>query len=212
MINYDRGLSTKLIIAWKQYTHVIFIMQSSFNTVSMPKENVQGATVLSHTETTDLLNSKFDKIMLVPRPKTNHALDYLTHGNDMGKKNSSASGMNELKAFIVPFPRKAFLTEQTNIKEKKNFTEFGIEEDPVDPIPSIPALSLVFIGMISIRRMLKKIRVKVLHRHQHGRNDEVMMECKDFSMDDIAYSAAPLHFDYGSIATPWSGDLDKFDV
>ncbi len=81
----------------------------------------------------------------------------------------------------------------------------GTSERQDEPKPFVFLVSLIFVSAGIFRKIGKKkcrrLRINVEKDHEWAVNTS-----------DILYSATPSNVNYGSFSSPWSGDLDKFDV
>lgn len=114
----------------------------------------------------------------------------------------------EVTSLRVQFPLGSEVPMESKQKgnDQSRRTETGTENQESKPLFSLMPIFCFVCAVVSMRKTVSKI-------YQDRQIKKIMKEIMEQDDTyDIAYAACPTNFDNGSIYSPWTGDLNKFDV
>lgn len=140
--------------------------------------------------------AKHGRIVLLPLNETHNLtrLYHYHHSSTLVQNINTTLHVLRFPAMNHTLEMKMRMGQEENIPSQNQPTHF------------LSLASFVFISVGLLRRIAKK-------RYRRRLRMEVEKDLEwAVATSDILYSATPSDIDYGSFSSPWSGDLDKFDV
>jgi len=158
------------------------------------------------------IKPKRKNLILIPLPQVNQPHLEIFHSIT---KDHNASSYHEkilklekeIVSSRVQFPLISEVPMKDNQRKEATSGSTELSAENYESKPLFSLMTLLFAACaLSMRNTVKKI-------HQRRQNKKIMKEIwEQEEASDFAYAASPTNFDYGSFSSPWTGDLDKFDV